>query len=105
MRDRCIHRLKLQITGDRTKPKLFRVIRDLLVSAIESLLERTHETLENAVNQCCVDIGIDLGLLRGEEVPALGEEGIIATVFDILDQSKARVDVAEREFESGVVTR
>ena len=98
---RRIQRLKLQISGDRNNPKLFKAIRDLFISALSTLLEDTKEKLQEAVDKCSADIGNDLELLRGEDVPASDESTLTGMMFDVLEEAQTRRADALREFEAG----
>jgi hypothetical protein len=99
---RRIQRLKLQISGDRNNPQLFKVIRDLFIAALSALLEDTKGKLQEAVDKCSADIGNDLELMRGEDVAASDESNLTGMVFDVLEEAQMRRAEALREFETGI---
>jgi hypothetical protein len=102
MKKRMIQRLNLQIAGDRNNPRLFRTISVSFSVAILSLLHETNEMLKTATDKCCEDIGNDLELLRGENVPAVEEDGALETLRTILEHARTSRDDAERVFEAGL---
>lgn len=104
-KQRLLQRLNSQVTGDRNTARLFKVIRDFFISAIDSLLQATNEKLKTATDKCCEDIGNDLELLRGEDVPAMEQDGVLEMMFNILEQARASRDDAQRRFEAGLVER
>jgi hypothetical protein len=95
-----IHSLETRVKGP---PRLFIVLKELFLHSINSLLEETAAKLQAATDKCCEDIGNDLELLRGEEVPVAEEDGVIERMFEILEQSRAGRDEAARVFEAGLV--
>jgi hypothetical protein len=100
---RRIVRLKLKISGDRNNPKLFKAIRDLFIAALSALLEETKEKLQEAVDTCSEDIGNDLELVRGEEVPASDENNLTGMMFDVLEEGQTRRVEALRVFEAALM--
>ena len=102
VKKRRIRRLELQISGDRNNPKLFKVIRDLFIRALSKLLEDTQAKLQEAVDKCSADIGNDLELVRGEEVPNSDESNLTGMIFDVLEVAQTRRTEALREFEAGL---
>jgi hypothetical protein len=102
VKQRRIQRLQLQISGDRNNPKLFKVIRDLFIAALSTLLEDTKLKLQEAVDKCYADIGNDLELVRGEDVPASDESNLTGMMFDVLEEAQTRRVEAVREFKARV---
>lgn len=99
---RRIKRLELQISGDRNNPNLFKAIRDLFITALSKLLEDTKAKLQDAVDKCSADIGNDLELVRGEEVPNSDESTLTGMIFDVLEVARTRRTEALREFQAGI---
>jgi hypothetical protein len=95
----------LQVSGDlsRNIPKLFKFIRDQCNASLSTLLESTKAKLQEAVDKCSTDIGNDLEIVRGEEVPASDESNLTSEMFHVLETAKTKRDEAEREFEAGIV--
>ncbi len=66
------------------------------------MLEDCKEKLQDAVDKCSADIGNDLELLSGENVPASDESRLIEMMFDVLDEARARRTAALSVFEAGI---
>jgi hypothetical protein len=102
VKKRRIQRLELQISGDRNHPQLFKVIRDLFITALSTLLEDTKAKLQEAVDKSSADIGNDLELVRGEEVPNADGSNLTGMIFDVLDAARRRRTEALEEFRAGL---
>jgi hypothetical protein len=103
VKKRRIKRLELQISGDRNNPKLFKVIRDSFLTALSRLLEDTKAKLQEALDKCSADIGHDLELVRGEEVPNSDGSILTGMIFDVLEGAQVRRTEALEEFEAGLL--
>ncbi|RDL41569.1 uncharacterized protein BP5553_01548 [Venustampulla echinocandica] len=102
-KNRILTRLDLQVRGDRNNAGVFKAIRDLFISEINSLLEETNEQLQRAIEKCGEDIMSDLELLRGEDTPGVEQDGVLETMFTVLGEARTNRDEAVRVFEAGIV--
>jgi hypothetical protein len=98
-RDRIVEHLSTRISGNRDGRRLFSAIKDLFLSAIDTLLEETSEKLEAVTDRCCEDIRNDLRLLN-EATPVLDQGGFIRTVSNLLERSKLNRNQAQRDFDA-----
>ncbi|OBT66790.1 hypothetical protein VE03_03995 [Pseudogymnoascus sp. 23342-1-I1] len=98
-RIRIIQKLCTTIKGNREDRKLFSVMKDLFLAAVENLLNETNEKLRAATDKCCEDIRIDLRLLD-VAAPAVDQGLFIRTMSSLLERSKADRDQAQRDFDS-----
>jgi hypothetical protein len=96
---RIIEQLSTRIRGNRDGRRLFSVMKDLFLSAINALFEETNEKLRAATNRCCEDIRNDLRLLN-EAAPAVDQRDFIRTMSGLLEQSKVDRDRAQGEFDA-----
>lgn len=104
VKQRRIQRLDLQISGDRNNPRLFKVIRDSFITALARLLDDTKTKLQAAVDTCSADIGNDLELVRGEELPNSDESHLTEMMFDVLERAQVRRREVLAEFEAALRT-
>jgi hypothetical protein len=97
LRQRCIDRLRSRIASD---PRLFVKIRECFMSAMDDLLSETNTQLLRAVDQCCQDVGRDLELLQGEQVPVAEDNGMLEAMWTVLDTARDALDRVIGEFEA-----
>ncbi|OBT38703.1 hypothetical protein VE00_10646 [Pseudogymnoascus sp. WSF 3629] len=98
-RIRIIQKLSTTIRGNREDRKLFGVMRDLFLAAIDNLLDETNGKIRAATDRCCEDIRTDLRLLD-VAAPAADQRLFIRTLSSLLERSKTDRDQAQREFDS-----
>ncbi|KFZ11693.1 hypothetical protein V502_07457 [Pseudogymnoascus sp. VKM F-4520 (FW-2644)] len=98
-RVRIIQKLCTTIKGNREDRKLFSVMKDLFLAAMDNLLDETTDKLRAATDKCCEDIRIDLRLLD-VAAPVVDQGSFIRTMSNLLERSKADRDQAQREFDS-----
>ncbi|OBT77048.1 hypothetical protein VF21_02905 [Pseudogymnoascus sp. 05NY08] len=98
-RIRIIQKLRTTISGNREDRKLFSVMRDLFLAAMDNLLNETNENIRAATDRCCEDIRIDLRLLD-VAAPAVDQGLFIRTLSSLLERSKTDRDQAQSEFDS-----
>jgi hypothetical protein len=102
---RRIAALELRIQGDRTHPRLFKVIRTLCIDDVSNMLDDTKIKLQEVLDGCSADIENDLELVRSNEAPSSDENDLTNQMFEILEVAKQNRENALRDFEAGVTPR
>lgn len=98
-RDRIVRTICTTIKGNYEGRKLFTVMKDLFITAMDKLLDETSKKLKAATDECCENINVDLRLLD-VVVPAVDQGVFIQTLSGLLEQSKIDRDRAQEEFDS-----
>lgn len=75
-------------------------MREWFLSDLQRLISETSTSLLEAVDQCCHDIRSDLDILRGEQVAAARDDGILDAMLAVLDTAKNELDNVIRNFEA-----
>lgn len=87
------------IRGNHEGRKLFTVMKDLFLAAMDNLLDETSKKLKAATDECRENISVDLRLLD-VVAPAVDQGVFIQTLSSLLEQLKINRDQAQREFDS-----
>ncbi|OBT49128.1 hypothetical protein VE00_00035 [Pseudogymnoascus sp. WSF 3629] len=87
------------IRGNHEGRKLFTVMKDLFLAAMDNLLDETSKKLKAATDECRENISVDLRLLD-VVAPAVDQGVFIQTLSSLLEQLKIDRDQAQREFDS-----
>ncbi|KFY28271.1 hypothetical protein V491_00545 [Pseudogymnoascus sp. VKM F-3775] len=85
--------------GNHQGRKLFTVMKDLFLAAMDNLLDEASKKLKAATDECCENISVDLRLLD-VVAPAVDQGAFIQTLSSLLGQLKIDRDQAQREFDS-----
>ncbi|KFX86752.1 hypothetical protein V490_08886 [Pseudogymnoascus sp. VKM F-3557] len=98
-RARIVQTICTTIRGNYEGRKLFTVMKNLFLTAMDNLLDETSRKLKAATDECRENINVDLGLLD-VVTPAVDQGFFIQTLSGLLEQSKIDRDQAQEEFDS-----
>jgi DNA repair ATPase RecN len=91
-------RMRLHITGDSNRPRLFRAIRDAFFEDVSGLLRDVRTKVQDAMDTWSNDFRRDIELIRGENNPVSHEEDFLTIALDEVEDVQKQLDELSDEF-------